>query len=388
MLEVTNLYKSYTVEGKPVPAVRGVSFTINQGDVYTLLGPSGCGKTTILRCVAGLEKPESGEIILEDQVLFSSSTRTSVPTHKRNIGMLFQSYAIWPHLDIFENVAFPLMHGHRKHHHYKHRKQHREEIREDVSRVLGMLRLGGMEDRPATLLSGGQQQRVALARAIIHQPSILLLDEPLSNLDARLRDEVRKELRVLVKKHNLTALYVTHDQIEALSLSDRIAVMQDGLIIQEGSPTEICLSPTCSFVGEFVGRANRINGVVVEEADLNHMCTVKTDLGQFKGIATGGRVNKGQEAAFLIRPNVITVYNHKLESEVNTIEATVDSAIFTGTLTEIGVSCQQVTLEVQTPGMLQLEMGEKVYLHFPPEHCRVLLSDTQDKKPLTSQEGN
>ncbi len=383
MLEVTNLCKTYVAEGKPVPAVRGVSFTIKQGDVYTLLGPSGCGKTTILRCVAGLEQPESGEIVLEGQVLYSSSTHTSVPTHKRNIGMLFQSYAIWPHLNIFENVAFPLMYGQRKHHHRKDRK----EIRQDVARAMDMVQLSGMENRAATLLSGGQQQRVALARAIIHQPSILLLDEPLSNLDARLRDEVRKELRLLVKKHNLTVLYVTHDQVEALSLSDRIAVMQNGLIVQEGSPAEICVSPKCAFVGEFVGRANRINGVVVEEDDAHHMCTVKTDLGQFKGIASGGRVAKGEDAAFLFRPTIVIVYDHKPDSEVNTVEATVYTAIFTGTVTEIVVSCQQVTLEVQTAGIIQLEMGQKVYLHFPPEHCRVLSSDAQDKKVSTSQAG-
>jgi iron(III) transport system ATP-binding protein len=381
MLEVTNLHKTYVAEGKPVPAVRGVSFNIKQGDVYTLLGPSGCGKTTILRCVAGLETPESGEIVLEDQVIYSSAKHISVPTHKRNIGMLFQSYAIWPHLNIFENVAFPLMHGQRRGHHRKNKK----EIKQDVARAMEMVQLSGMENRAATLLSGGQQQRVALARAIIHQPSILLLDEPLSNLDARLRDEVRKELRLLVKKHNLTVLYVTHDQIEALSLSDRIAVMQNGQIIQEGPPSEICLSPTCAFVGEFVGRANRLNGVVVEEENALRMCTVKTDLGQFRGVSSGAKVAKGDKVAFLIRPATIMVYQHKPESELNTVEATVTTAIFTGTMTEIVSSCQQVTLEVQSPGVMQLEMGQKVYFHFPPEHCRVLASDDEEKKEPAAQ---
>lgn len=382
MLQVTDLHKTYSVEGKSVEAVRGVNFTINEGDVYALLGPSGCGKTTILRCVAGLEQPEKGEIMLEGQIMYSSVTHESVPTYRRNIGMLFQSYAIWPHLTIFDNVAFPLIYGKKR-----HRRKHRKKIREDVSLVLDMVQLGGMEDRPATLLSGGQQQRVALARAIIRQPSILLLDEPLSNLDARLRDDVRKELRLLVKKHNLTALYVTHDQVEALSLADRIAVMRNGLIIQEGSPAEICLSPESSFVGEFVGKANRIDGVVVEEVDSNNMCTVKTDIGQFKGIASGGRVAKGEDAAFLIRPSTVIVYDHKPDIEANTIESTVDAAIFTGTMTEIVASCQQVPLEVQASGMIQLEMQQKVYLHFPPEHCRILGPDARDREQSNSREG-
>jgi len=376
MLEVTNLHKTYVAEGKPVPAVRGVSFSIKQGDVYTLLGPSGCGKTTILRCVAGLETPESGEIVLEGQTLYSSAKHISMPTHKRNIGMLFQSYAIWPHLNIFENVAFPLMHGQRR----GHRRKDKKTIRQDVARAMEMVQLSGMENRAATLLSGGQQQRVALARAIIHQPSILLLDEPLSNLDARLRDEVRKELRLLVKKHNLTVLYVTHDQIEALSLSDRIAVMLNGVIVQEGPPSEICLSPSCSFVGEFVGRSNRLNGVVVEEDAATRMCTVKTDLGTFKGLATGGMIGKGKEAAFLIRPTIIRVHKEKPDTAVNVIEATVNTAIFTGTVTEIVAMCQGVTFEVQDTGVVQLEMGQKVYFHFPPENCRVLAADAEEKK--------
>jgi iron(III) transport system ATP-binding protein len=392
VLAVNNLCKGFVVEGKQNPAVRGVSFTIDEGDVYTLLGPSGCGKTTILRCVAGLEKPEGGEIKLAGRVLFSSATHREVPTYKRDIGMLFQSYAIWPHLTIFENIAFPLMYGNKGHHHNHHHghpnqdpqhhphRPHRrlpmEDIRAEVSKAMEMVRLSGMENRPATLLSGGQQQRVALARAIVHHPSILLLDEPLSNLDARLRDRVRKELRILVKKNNLTVLYVTHDQVEALALSDRIAVIQDGVIIQEGSPEEICLSPTCAFVGEFVGKANRIDGVVVEEGDSNRMCVVKTGLGQFNGKASGDKVVKGENVAFLIRPDVITACDRQSDIETNRLEGTVITSIFTGTMTEIMVSCQQMTLEVQAHGMVHFDMGQKVYLHFPPEHCRVLALKT------------
>jgi iron(III) transport system ATP-binding protein len=260
----------------------------------------------------------------------------------------------------------------RPHHHHHHHSQRKDNIRSAVAKAMEMVQLGGMENRPATLLSGGQQQRVALARAIIHHPSILLLDEPLSNLDARLRDSVRKELRIIVKRHHLTVLYVTHDQVEALALSDRIAVMQNGVIIQEGSPAEICLSPACAFVGEFVGKANRIDGVVVEEGDSTRMCVVKTELGQFNGKASGDKVVKGENAAFLIRPDVITACDHKSDIETNRLEGTVITSIFTGTMTEIIVSCRQMTLEVQAHGMVHFDMGQKVYLHFPPEHCRVL----------------
>ena len=377
MLEVKNLYKSYVSEGKTVQAVKGVNFTIKTGDVYTLLGPSGCGKTTILRCVAGLEKPESGEIMLDDDMLFSSSSQKEVPTHLRDIGMLFQSYAIWPHLTIFENIAFPLLYGRnirshdlKKHHHKHHRSK--EKIKMRVARAMEMVRLSSMENRAATLLSGGQQQRVALARALIRHPRILLLDEPLSNLDARLRDEVRKELRILVKQVNLTVLYVTHDQVEALALSDRIAVMQNGVIIQEGSPAEICLAPSCSFVSEFVGRANRLNGVVVEPEDANHMCVVKTNLGHFRGKASRSNITKGEEVAFLVRPSVINVYENMPEIKENILKATVSTAIFTGAMTEIVASSQQTNLEIQTFGVMQLEMGQIVYLYFPPEHCSVI----------------
>ncbi len=365
MLQVANLYKTYYVEAKQVPAVRGVSLTINKGDVYTLLGPSGCGKTTILRCVAGLEKPEGGEIILGDTVLFSSSAGTVVPPYKRNIGMVFQSYAIWPHMNVFDNVAFPLYYGGRKH--------SRQEIKEYVLRALKMVQLEGTEDRSATLLSGGQQQRVALARALVYQPSILLLDEPLSNLDARLRDEVRKEIKELVKRLNLTVLYVTHDQVEALSLSDRIAVMRSGVIIQEGSPADIYLSPQATFVAAFVGKANRIKGVITEVDTTAKMYTVKTDIGQFQGLCcTECVINKGDEVVFMIRPNDIAVAERDTGTTTNTIEADIKVLTFTGAQTECIMNCQEVLLEVQVPGFVRLEMGQRVYLHFDPELCQIL----------------
>ncbi len=365
MLKLTSLFKTYKAEDRQVPAVRGVSLNINKGDVYTLLGPSGCGKTTILRCVAGLEKPDEGEIILGDTVLFSSSSGTSVPPYKRNIGMVFQSYAIWPHMNVFDNVGFPLYHGGRKH--------SRREVKEYVLRALKMVQLEGTEDRSATLLSGGQQQRVALARALVYQPSILLLDEPLSNLDARLRDEVRKEIKDLVKRLNLTVLYVTHDQVEALSLSDRIAVMRSGVIIQEGSPADIYLSPQATFVAAFVGKANRIKGVITEVDTTAKMYTVRTPIGQFQGVCcTECVVNKGDEVVFMIRPNAIAVSERETAKTTNIVEADIKVLTFTGAQTECVMHCQEVLLEVQVPGLVQLEMGQRVYLHFDPELCQIL----------------
>lgn len=399
MLEITDLYKTYVSEGKKVAAVRGVSFSVGEGDVYTLLGPSGCGKTTILRCVAGLEKPESGEIVLGDRVLYSSATNREVPTHKRHIGMLFQSYAIWPHLTIKQNIAFPVIYGHKGGHHgakdkhganargkdHRRHTHHREQPRrlfrwhrdrshidERVAEVMKMVQLSGMEDRSATLLSGGQQQRVALARAIITHPDILLLDEPLSNLDARLRDTVRKELRVLVKKFKLTVLYVTHDQSEALALSDRIAVLRDGVIVQEGSPAEICMAPVDPFVAQFVGRANMFEGSIVETEDNERICAVETGLGTLRGKCSAAKLSKGEKAVFLVRPDVIEISAKPPKDAVNTLEGSVLASLFSGTVSEVSVQCADKTIEVHKQGIVDLTMGEKVYLRLPEGECRVL----------------
>ena len=366
MLEVTNLHKTYFVEGSPVPAVRGVSFTVEEGAVYTLLGPSGCGKTTILRCVAGIEQPEEGEIRLDGKVLRSSLTGEDEPPNRRNIGIVYQSYAIWPHMNVFNNVAFPLRYGGRKH--------SKQEIGELVKKSLDRVQLGGLEERSATLLSGGQQQRVALARALVYQPRILLLDEPLSNLDARLRDDVRKELKELVKRLNLTVLYVTHDQVEALSLSDCVAVLRDGTIIQEGSPRDIYLSPQEVFVGEFVGRANRINGVVVaaKKGKVDGMYTLRTAIGEIQGVASRDLLKEGDETVALIPLSIITLYTDKPDIETNLIEAEVKSVLFAGALTECMMRCGDISLEVQASSLTGLHDGQRVYMHFPRELCRVV----------------
>ena len=223
-----------------------VGFEIAQGELVSLLGPSGCGKTTTLRCIAGLETPEEGFISIDGTVVFDSAKRIEVEPYHRDIGMVFQSYAIWPHLTVFENVAFPL----------RIRRRPAADIAKRVDRALEMVGLGAFRDRSSQQLSGGQQQRVAVARAIVHEPAVLLFDEPLSNLDAILRDRTRAEIRKLQRDLNVATVYVTHDQAEALSLSDRILVMRDGIVRQQGTPEEVYGAPLDTFVADVVGPAN------------------------------------------------------------------------------------------------------------------------------------
>jgi len=234
--------------------VRDVSFSVSRGEMVTLLGPSGCGKTTILRCIAGLVDPVAGLVEVEGETLTHQPRGISVPPERRGLAMVFQSYAIWPHMSVKENVAYGL----------RARKIARDVIDARVKDVLGLVGLGGMESRPATQLSGGQQQRVALARAIVLEPRILLLDEPLSNLDAKLREVMRVELRGLQKRLGITSVYVTHDQAEAMALSDRLIVIREGVIEQEGIPLDIYYNPATPFVANFVGRSNLISHTVVE----------------------------------------------------------------------------------------------------------------------------
>jgi ABC-type Fe3+/spermidine/putrescine transport system ATPase subunit len=234
-----------------VPAVAGVSFSVRAGEVFTLLGPSGCGKSTILRLVAGLEEPDQGEILINGRVVASSREKLCLPPERRNMGMVFQSYAIWPHFTVFDNVAFPL----------KLRKWPGQRMRERVAEVLEIVGLGGLADRPATNLSGGQQQRVALARALSYSPAILLLDEPLSNLDAKLREYMRVELHAIQRRLGISVLFVTHDQTEAMTMSDRIAVMNEGRFEQVGTPTEVYERPASPFVRDFLGRTLVFSGI-------------------------------------------------------------------------------------------------------------------------------
>src|SRR5207253_1206637 len=249
-LRLEALWKTYP--GSLQPAVQDLSLDVQDGEIVTLLGPRGCGKTTTLRMAAGLEVPDEGDIFFGDRPVVMTSRRLCLPPDKRNVGMVFQSYAIWPHMTVAENVAFPL----------KARKFPRKEITERVRRALDLVGMGGFEARSGPLLSGGQQQRVALARALVTEPRVLLLDEPFSNLDAKLRVQMRVEVKLLQKRLNIAVLFVTHDQVEALSLSNRIALMNFGVIQQQGHPRMLYEEPVNEFVRDFVGKTLLFKGKV------------------------------------------------------------------------------------------------------------------------------
>jgi iron(III) transport system ATP-binding protein len=249
-MRLAGLWKRYPSGAQP--AVKNLSLEVYNGEIVTLLGPSGCGKTTTLRMAAGLEVPDQGDIFFGDHPVVMMSRRLFVPPDKRKVGMVFQSYAIWPHMTVEQNVAFPL----------QARKCPRREVRERVQRALELVGMGGFADRPGPLLSGGQQQRVALARALVSEPRVLLLDEPFSNLDAKLREQMRIELKLLQKRLKVAVLFVTHDQVEALSLSNRIALMNSGVVQQQGSPRLLYEEPANEFVRDFVGRTLLFRGKV------------------------------------------------------------------------------------------------------------------------------
>ena len=249
-MRLEGLWKTYP--GNSQPSVQDLSLDVYDGEIVTLLGPSGCGKTTTLRMVAGLEVPDGGDIFFGDRPVVMTSRQLCLPPDKRNVGMVFQSYAIWPHMTVAENVAFPL----------KARKFPRGEIKDRVRRALELVGMAGYEERPAPLLSGGQQQRVAFARALVNEPRVLLLDEPFSNLDAKLREQMRIEVKLLQKRLNIAVLFVTHDQIEALSLSNRIALMNFGVVQQLGDPRLLYEQPANEFVRDFVGKTLLFKGKV------------------------------------------------------------------------------------------------------------------------------
>jgi iron(III) transport system ATP-binding protein len=363
MLRVEGLSKAFvTAEGK-VDAVRDVSFEVKTGEFFALLGSSGCGKTTTLRCIAGLEIPDSGEIWINDKPVFSSSKGLLVPVHAREIGMVFQSYAVWPHMSVAQNVAYPLTHG-------RHRLSKVETTRR-VKEVLQLVQLGELGKRPASLLSGGQQQRVAVARALVAEPELMLFDEPLSNLDAKLRVEMRHELRDLFERLDLTALYVTHDQEEALVLSHRIAVMHGGQIVQLGKPMEIYKEPANLFVAGFVGTTNVIQGHALsnEANDFGH---VETDLGRLR-CPLPPNIKAGQPVSMMFRPEAVVLHTEQPEARGNLVFGTVKSAVFTGNRVGYEINSGEYHLRAETsPYVAELKRGQHVWLELPAERMRVL----------------
>jgi iron(III) transport system ATP-binding protein len=368
VLTVQGLHTEYPNDrGEIVKAAQDVSFTVEEGRLFTLLGPSGCGKTTTLRSIAGLERPRAGEISVNGRVVFSSSKGVFVAPNRRGFGMVFQSYAIWPHMTVFENAAFPLEVGDRTY--------SKKQIRENVMRVLTAVQLDELADREATKLSGGQQQRLALARALVMEPALLLLDEPLSNLDAKLRDLMRFELKRLQRDLKITTVYVTHDQSEALALSHEIAVMSHGRIQQIGRPRDIYEHPANHFVADFVGNTNFLEGVVLRVDAVGRplsgspCCVVRTEIGDLqvhttKPLPADGRV------AVSIRPEDVELSESRASGE-NVWEGTVAQKVFLGEAIDFRVTVGSRSLLSRQHPTLRTPVGGAIFVRVNPEKCVV-----------------
>jgi iron(III) transport system ATP-binding protein len=364
MIRVVNLRKDFSTRLGTHAAVRGVDFEVNDGEIFMLLGPSGCGKTTTLRCIAGLETPDEGEIWIDNQKVFTNRDQTVVPVYRRDVGMVFQSYAIWPHLTVFENVAYPLLYG--------INKVPRRQVRARVQKALALVGLNAFEDRSAPLLSGGQQQRVSLARALVYEPKVLLLDEPLSNLDAKLRAEMRVELRALMKRLKITAIYVTHDQEEALVLSDRVAVMHAGQIRQIGTPRDIYVNPKSDVVAGFIGVANLLPAKVERLASNGQDSTVTTALGNLK-CSLPGSLSVGEIVTVMFRPEDVVIGGALASGSDNVFPATVEEAMFVGSRFQCQFSVNRHKIHGEVSKTQTLEPGQQVMVEIPPHVIYLLL---------------
>jgi iron(III) transport system ATP-binding protein len=362
-IDVTSLTKVFANTGDGIAGgVREASFTLAPGMFFTLLGPSGCGKTTTLRCIAGLEQPDRGIIRVGEQIFFDAERRVSVPLNRRNIGMVFQSYAIWPHMSVFENVAFPLRVA-------KDRRYGRAEMERIAGAALKTVDLDGFQSRPATRLSGGQQQRVALARAIVRQPKLLLLDEPLSNLDAALREEMRNELKRLQQQIGITTIYVTHDQAEALEMSDLVAVMNHGRVVQMGPPRDIYLRPRDAFVAGFVGSTNLLRGAVIESAG-GRTATLRLADG-LTVTCVAPEAGGAQPIAVSVRPESIAIVANGAPARAghNRMAGTVVLASFLGNMNRYRIKAGDHIMQVSCGPEVHHPVGAAVVLEFAFENA-------------------
>jgi iron(III) transport system ATP-binding protein len=350
VISVRALGKRYGGRHAGKAAATGLDFDVPEGKLFTLLGPSGCGKTTTLRMIAGLEQPTEGTISIDGQLVCDTATRTFVPANQRPIGMVFQSYAIWPHMSVIENVAFPLTVG--------ESKKARNEARYRARNMLRLVGLEGVGDRPATMLSGGQQQRVALARALVREPKVLLLDEPLSNLDAQLRERMRGEIRAVQQKLGITAVYVTHDQSEALAISDLILLMNEGRIVESGLPQEIYRRPSSEFTASFIGVANALDGSV-RSADAAGALIV-TPQGIVRGPPLQG-LRAGDEVRLFIRPENFELSRRRHGED--DWSGTVRYSIYQGDCWDYTVSVSDADIRVRVhKEKVGLQHGDVVHL--------------------------
>ena len=371
-LRLTNVEKAYD----NFMAVRDFNLTVKDGEFVTLLGPSGCGKTTTLRMVAGFTHPTRGTIHLNDRVISSASQRIFLPPEQRDMGMVFQTYAVWPHMTVAQNVAYPL----------KFKRIGRTEAKERLDKALSLVKLSGLEERYPHQLSGGQQQRVALARALVMEPEVLLLDEPLSNLDAKLRESMRFEIIELQRRLNITILYVTHDQAEAMSMSDRVVVMNAGDIQQIGTPKEVYQHPVNRFVADFIGMANFIPCKVVEKSGDtvrvllddgydNHylICPVSADFAV------------GERAAVVVRPEHVEITPFQGQGGTS---ATVLRQTYLGDRVDVLVKLGTVEIRIQTHSTYPYEIGQDVNLVFDQPILLKMEPAAAPEAPLSKAEVN
>jgi iron(III) transport system ATP-binding protein len=364
MLSVRRLHKSYPPRqpgGATVHALQDVSFEVGRGEFFTLLGPSGCGKSTTMQAIAGLETPTSGTIEMSGTAVYCSERRLLVPPNRRHIGMVFQSYAIWPHMTVFDNVAFPLVHG--------VKKTDAGEVKKRVMEALDLVKLAAFADRPSPHLSGGQQQRVALARALVHRPDLLLLDEPLSNLDAKLRDTMRIEIRHLVKSLGITTVFVTHDQLEAMSMSDTVVLMRGGRIVQQGTPRDVFLHPKTAFTADFMGRSNLLRVVVSGRG-------VRASFGELAA-SPPSELADGAAAVLVVRTTAIQVRPAGDATPIDgtEFEGRVVESHYLGDFIEAVIDMNGCELHAAVDPFLRLEPGQRVRVGLRPDLCVVVPPD-------------
>ncbi len=363
-VRLTGLVKRF---GDSVTAVDHVTITAEEGKLTTLLGPSGCGKTTTMRMIAGLETPDEGEIWIGDQLVASPSKGVNVPPEKRDVGMVFQSYAVWPHKTVFENIAYPL----------RIRRRAKAEIKAKVAEALRLLELEGLEKRYPGQLSGGQQQRVALGRAMVYEPRLVLLDEPLANLDAKVRETVRFELKELQRKTNFTMIYVTHDQAEAMVLSDKIVVMDHGRVLQEGRPLDIYFRPATEFVAGFIGQSNFTKATL--RSSQGGYGVVDLDGGISLRIALPQPVAEKSEVLLCIRPEDFELLSgapRSPEDGRNVLEGTIETRAFLGNIVHLWVSCNGWRIRVQADPGFEFQHRDdngKLYMRIREDRVKVLV---------------
>lgn len=361
-IEISGLTKKFGA----VEALKGIDISIEQKEFITFLGPSGCGKTTTLRILAGFVAPDGGSIKVGGEVL--SRADWIVPPEQRGMGMVFQNYAVWPHMTVYENVAFGL----------RYKKIDRSEQAARVGRALTSMGLEGLQSRYPAALSGGQQQRVALARSLVLEPSILLLDEPLSNLDAKLREQMRAELKNLQRRTGITFVYVTHDQAEAMALSDRIAVFRAGKLQQIGSPRDLYERPTNLFVADFMGLVNKLNGTVIER------CGDRVTIGiaghRLVAMARHPSGAPGTPVSIAIRPESIT-FGEPPDEPANQLRGVITEATFLGNMIVYQIDIGGVTLRVQGGRRTVHPTGSNVTLAVPVVDCVEMPSEAEDSEP-------